>query len=87
LNKLFRDFGQAVESDFDLTAIPQTAKLSKEINLDNVRTFVLDPSSGVMKHPEAGSYGGAYVIIPKESWGEVRIKIKEFLSNVAGTSK
>jgi len=87
LNKIFRDFGQAVESDFDLAAIPQTIKLSKEINLDNVRTFVLDPSSGVMRHPEAGSYGGAYVIVPKRSWDEVRTKIKEFLSNVAGASK
>ena len=87
LSKLSRDFGQAVETDFDLTAIPQTIKLSKEVNFDNVRTLVLDPSSGVMYHPDDNLYGGAYVLIPKRNWNEVQTKIKEFISNVAGASK
>ena len=87
LNRLFHDFGQAVETDFDLTGVPPAIKLAKEADIGGVRTFVLDPSSGLMYTPDAGLYGGAYVIIPKKGWSEVRIKIKEFLSNVAGASQ
>jgi len=87
LSRLSRDLGQGLESDFDLAAIPQTVKLFKEVKLDNARTLVLDPSSGVMYHPDDSLYGGAYVLVPKRSWDEVKTKIKEFLSNVAGASK
>jgi LCP family protein required for cell wall assembly len=80
LNSLFRDFGQAVETDFDLKSLPKAVRLAKEINIDGLRTFVLDPSSGLMYSPSADLYGGAYVIIPRLSWNDVRLKIKDFLN-------
>ena len=86
LNALFRDFGEAIETDFDLKSLPKSTRLAKEINIDSLRTFVLDPSSGLMHSPGADLYGGAYVIVPKVSWDDVRAKIKNFL-NPSSTEK
>jgi LCP family protein required for cell wall assembly len=79
LNNLFEDFGNTVETDFDLTSIPQAIKLAREINLGNMKTFVLDPASGLMKTGNAAQYGGAYVIVPKDSWDTVKAKIRDLL--------
>ncbi|OGY23691.1 MAG: hypothetical protein A2126_02500 [Candidatus Woykebacteria bacterium GWB1_45_5] len=87
VNSLFRNFGQAVETDFDLKSSPKAVKLAKEINIDGLRTFVLDPSSGLMHSPSANFYGGAYVIVPRVSWDEVRLKIKNFLSQQEAEKK
>jgi LCP family protein required for cell wall assembly len=87
LNSLFRDFGQAVETDFDLKSLPQIIKLAKEVKTDNMKTFVLDPSSGLMYQPDASSYGGAYVIIPSKGWDEIKIKVNEFLNPPPETKK
>jgi len=80
LNRLFREFGKAVETDFDLKSLPKIVKLAKEVKIDTVRTLVLEPSSGLMIHPDPASYGGAYVIVPKRNWDEIKIKVKEFLN-------
>ena len=80
LKSLFESLGQSVETDFDFAASAAVVKLAKQVNLDNLRTFVLDPTSGLMYSPSADLYGGAYVIIPKVGWPQVQLKIKEFLS-------
>jgi len=83
LNSLFREFGESVETDFDLVVIPQVIKLAKEFDLSEMKTFVLDPSSNLMIVPNSGQYGGAYVIVPKNNdWRPVKLKIKEFLTPV-----
>ena len=80
LNKLFRDFGESIETDFDLASTPQIIKLGKEIKLDDMKTLVLDTSSGLMYTPDANLYGGAYVLIPKNGWDEIKVKVKEFIN-------
>jgi len=89
LRTLFGQFGETVLTDFDLGSLPSAVKLAKEIDISSIRTFVLDPSSGLMVHPaNAGPYGGAYVIIPKNNnWGPVKIKIKEFLTPTVTTKE
>lgn len=81
LNELFRDFGETIETDFELSALPGFVKLGKQINVNSIRTFVLDPSSGVMGVGDPSRHGGAYSIVPKNNnWQIVKDKIKEFLS-------
>ncbi|HEX7456600.1 MAG TPA: LCP family protein [Candidatus Nanoarchaeia archaeon] len=87
VNRFFGDFGETVETDFGIASVPALAKLAKEIDYKTMRTFVLDPSSGLMYSPSPNLYGGAYVIVPKDSWGQVRTKIKEFLNPVSAKEK
>jgi LCP family protein required for cell wall assembly len=80
VNRLFRDFGETVETDFDVASVPALIRLAKEVDYQNMKTLVLDPSSGLMHTPNPGLYGGAYVIVPKNSWDEVRLRVKKFLN-------
>lgn len=80
INNLFSNLGETVETDFDLATVPALIKLGKELDINSMKTLVLDPSSGLMITPPSNLYGGAYVVVPKNGWGEVRIKIKEFLT-------
>ena len=87
VNKLFSGFGETVETDFDIASIPALVSLAKEADFKEMKTFVLDPSSNLMYTPNASLYGGAYVIIPKNGWGQVKVKIKEFLTPPATPEK
>lgn len=80
INRFFRDFGETVETDFEIASVPALVKLAKEVDFKTMRTFVLDTSSGLMHTPSPNLYGGAYVIVPKNGWDEVRAKIKQFLN-------
>jgi len=80
LNNMSREFGESIESNFDLAALPGAIKLAKGINMNNVQTFVLDPSTQLMVVGNPDQYGGAYVIIPKNNnWGPVKLKVRAFL--------
>lgn len=88
LNSLFREFGKSVETDVDLARLPQVIKLAKNLDLSEMETFVLDPSSGLMVVGNPAYYGGAYVIVPKNNnWEPVKAKIKEFLASVQEMSE
>ena len=87
VNSLFKDLGKTIETDFDLAAVGALIKLAKEVQIEKANTFVLDPSSGLMYTPNSSLYGGAYVIVPKNGWDEVRAKIKEFLSKTSPKKK
>ena len=80
VNNLFNDFGESFETDFDIASIPALIGLANEVNFKDMKTLVLDPSSNFMYTPSPNLYGGAYVVIPKNGWGQVRAKIKEFLT-------
>ena len=80
LNNLFHDFGETIETDFDLASAPPLVNLAKQVEFNNLKTMVLDPSSGLMYTPDSNLYGGAYVIIPKNGWDEVKNRVKEFLT-------
>ena len=87
INSLFRDLGETIETDFDLVAIGSLLKLAKDLQINNDQTLVLDLSSGLMVTGDPNLYGGAYVIIPKNGWDEIRTKIKEFLAKTSPREK
>lgn len=88
LNNLFQEFGETVDTDFNLAAIPRAVKFAKGLNIEKIETFVLDPSSGLMINPNPNFYGGAYVIVPKgNNWSVVKLKIKEFLNKPQAKEK
>ncbi len=85
--KLVNDFGDTIETDFDLATLPGLFKLGKEFDNDKVRTAVLNiGEKELLFHPENGQYGGAYVLVPKDpTWGEVKLYIKQVLAGLAPT--
>lgn len=80
MNRFFRDFGETVETDFEIASVPALVRLAKESDYKTMRTFVLDTASGLMHTPSPNLYGGAYVIVPKNGWDEVKAKVKQFLN-------
>lgn len=70
LNTLFKDFGESVETDLDISALVALFNLSKEMNTTKVNTLVLsNASDSYLYVAPAGQYGGAYALLPKgNSW-------------------
>ncbi len=83
VNSLFKDLGETIETDFDFASVGSLLNLAKGLQISSTQTFVLDPSSEIMVIGDPNSYGGAYVIVPKNSWEEIRSKIKEFLAKAS----
>ncbi len=81
VNKLLKDFGQSLETDFDLTAYPSAQRLLTEVDTTSTKKLVLDASAdGLLYTPNSADYGGAYVLLPKgDSWSKVQKKVKNLL--------
>jgi LCP family protein required for cell wall assembly len=88
LNNLFKDFGQSVETDLDISALTAVFNLSKEIDSDNINSLVLDNAEdNYLYAPPANLYGGAYVLIPKDnSWSKIHSAILNLLSKTFSVS-
>lgn len=82
VTKLIGEFGEAIESDINTSALPTLFNLSKEISFDKIKTFVLDNSSdGVLINPPKEDYQGLYVLIPKDKdWNKLRSYVKGLLA-------
>jgi len=80
--KLISDFGETIESDINVSALPALFNLSKEISFERIKTFVLDNSSdGVLTNPPKEDYQGLYVLIPKDrDWNKLRAFVKGLLA-------
>lgn len=85
--RLIGDFGETIETDFDLAAIPGLFKLGKEFDDQKVRQAVLTIGEKELLYvPDSASYGGSYVLVPKDpTWGEVRQYVKQVLAGLAPT--
>lgn len=83
VNSLFNNLGETIETDFDFAAVGALLKLAKDLQISSDQTLVLDPSTDLMVNGDSNLYGGAYVIIPKNGWDEIRTKIKEFLAKTS----
>lgn len=79
LNNLFKDFGEAVQTDLDISAIIGTYNLAKDLKVENAASLVLDNSeNGLLYTPPAYQYGGAFVLLPKgNNWDKVHQAIKD----------
>lgn len=83
--KLANDFGDTVETDFDLAALPGLFKLGKEFDDQKIKTVVLNIGEDeLLVHPDNSLYGGAYVLVPKDpTWNSVRTYLKSVLAGAA----
>lgn len=81
--RLASDFGETIETDFDLAAIPGLIKIGKDFDDSKLHTVVLDDPK-VIIHPDPADYGGAWVLVPKDpTWEAVKTYIKEVIANPA----
>jgi len=83
VNSLFKDLEETIETDFDFAAIPAVVKLAKDAQIENIETMVTDIESGLMIAGDPGAHGGAYTIVPKNGWAQVRLKVKEFIAKAS----
>jgi LCP family protein required for cell wall assembly len=86
LKKLYEFYVDKVDTNITLTDIQSFAALSQQINFSEVRSFVLDDRSaaddgGLLYAPEDREpYGGAYVLLPKESnYSQVHAYIQKYI--------
>lgn len=87
INNLFSNFGEALATDVDLAALPKLYKFGKEVNVNEIKTLVLD-TTNYMSHPPNGDYGGAYVLIPKGgSWAKVQEAVKNIFNSTTTETK
>ena len=81
VSSLFKDFGESVETDFNVNLYPAAFQLLKGIDTSTIKKLVLDNTKdGYLYSPNPAQYGGAYVLLPKgENWEKVQEKIYSFL--------
>jgi LCP family protein required for cell wall assembly len=79
LNNLFKEFGQSVETDLDVSAIVALYNFSKETKSDSIKSLVLDNSENNFLYTPPESQYGAYVLLPK---GGTWTKIHEAVDNL-----
>lgn len=74
LNSLFKEVGDSIETDLDVSALVALFNLSREMNTTKVKTLVLsNAADSYLYVAPAGQYGGAYALLPKgNSWLEVQ---------------
>lgn len=82
VGSLINDFGQTIETDFDLAALPGLVKIGKEFDDTKIHTIVLDDSS-IIIHPDTALYGGSWVLVPKDSWQAVQKYLQVAITNPA----
>jgi len=77
VSSLFKEFGESVETDFNLTAYPAAFNLLKEVDAASTKKLVLDSTAeGMLYTPDPSLYGGAFVLLPKgDNWDKIQAKI------------
>lgn len=82
ISSLAAEFGSSVETDVPLAAFPQLVKLVKDVEEGGIKTAVLGKATleedrSLLYTPPQEDYGGAWVLVPRDStWQEVRDYIK-----------
>ena len=82
INSLFKDLGESIETDIDISAMVALYKLSKEVDTSKINNLVLsNASDNYLYVAPAGQYGGAYALLPKgNSWLEVHKAVEKLLN-------
>ena len=81
ISSLLKEFGESVETDFNLTAYPAAFNLLKEVDVNSAKKLVLDSSKdGLLYTPDSSQYGGAFVLLPKDnSWDRIKEEVDRLL--------
>ncbi|HSX58271.1 MAG TPA: LCP family protein [Candidatus Saccharimonadales bacterium] len=89
INNLFKDFGQSVETDIDVSATVALYNLSKEVNSNAINSLVLSNApDSYLYVPPANQYGGAYTLLPKgNSWTQIQDAVDKLFSGETPAQK
>lgn len=74
--------GETVETNMEMKEMLIAYKMSKEVDLQKVETYVLDTAdevSGFLYHPNEADYGGAWILLPI---GNNYDLIREFVQDI-----
>lgn len=81
LNSLFKEFGQSVDTDIDISAMTALYNMSKDLKTDAINSLVLSDANYLYVSP-VDQYGGAYTLVPNgNNWNEVRQAVSDLLNN------
>lgn len=82
INNLFKDFGQSIETDIDISAMTAVFNMSKDLQTDSINSLVLsNATDSYLYVPDSGQYGGAYALLPKgNNWNKVRQAVSDLLN-------
>lgn len=88
INNLFKEFGQSIETDLDISALTALFNLSKDFETKNVNSLVLDNSAdNYLYNPSPDLYGGAYALVPKgNNWNKIHQAVLDLLNNSSAKS-
>lgn len=88
LNSLFKELGESINTDVDVSALVALYNLSKDMDTSKVNSLVLsNASDSYLYVPPAGQYGGAYALLPRgNSWLEIQKAIDKLLSQTNSAS-
>ncbi len=83
INSLFKEFGQSVETDIDISAMTALYNMSKKVKTDSINSLVLsNATDNYLYVPPADQYGSAYVLLPKgNDWEKIQQAVKDLLAN------
>ena len=81
VSNLFKEFGESVETDFNLTAYPAAFNLLKEVDAASTKKLGLDSTDeGMLYTPDPSLYSGAFVLLPRgDNWDKIQAKIDNLL--------
>lgn len=81
INELFKEFGQSIETDIDISAMLALYNMSKEIKTETLNSLVLsNAEDSYLYVPPATNYGGAYALLPRGNNFElIRKAVKNLL--------
>lgn len=87
LNNLFKEFGQAIETDLDVSNLVALYNLGKEINNADFKSLVLDNSTeNFLYTPPSYQYGG-YVLLPRGgNWKAVHQAVENLFNSSTTTA-
>lgn len=83
INSLFKELGESIETDIDVSAMVALFNLSHEMDTNKINSLVLNNAGDNYLQAASGSqYGGAYALIPKgNSWSEVHKAVDELFNS------
>ncbi len=88
VSSLFKDLGESIETDVDISAMVALYKLSKDMGTNKINALVLsNATDSYLYVPPAGQYGGAYALLPKgNSWLEVHKAVDKLFNQTNSDS-
>lgn len=88
INSLFKDLGESIETDVDVSAMVALFNLAKVVDTSKINTLVLsNAADNYLQAAPAAQYGGAYALLPKgNTWLEVHKAVDKLFNQPSSDS-